>query len=166
MPGVVEFQMSNKVIVLLAVVCPPGSYFQEDECIPCPLGYYQYQTGRSVCIKCPVGKTTNSYGAISADHCKLNSFFPYPFFSGFKYLIYYYYYSSLSFLKKLNPPSAGFWMDVIPSAYIQKYFTKYKLSGVLTKNAWETSGQSHPGCCGSSRRVHCPQEWYLRVQCR
>ncbi|NXI27854.1 THYG protein, partial [Sterrhoptilus dennistouni] len=51
------------------VVCPPGSYFQEDECIPCPLGYYQYQTGRSVCIKCPVGKTTNSYGAISADHC-------------------------------------------------------------------------------------------------
>ncbi|NXE89600.1 THYG protein, partial [Menura novaehollandiae] len=51
------------------VVCPPGSYFQDDECIPCPLGYYQYQTGHSFCIKCPVGKTTNSYGAISADHC-------------------------------------------------------------------------------------------------
>uniref|UniRef100_A0A8C0UU38 Thyroglobulin n=1 Tax=Cyanistes caeruleus TaxID=156563 RepID=A0A8C0UU38_CYACU len=52
-----------------AVVCPPGSYFQDDECIPCPLGYYQYQTGHSSCIKCPVGKTTNSYGAISSDHC-------------------------------------------------------------------------------------------------
>ncbi|XP_005517435.1 PREDICTED: thyroglobulin [Pseudopodoces humilis] len=51
------------------VVCPPGSYFQDDECIPCPLGYYQYQTGHSSCIKCPVGKTTNSYGAISSDHC-------------------------------------------------------------------------------------------------
>ncbi|NWY65817.1 THYG protein, partial [Erithacus rubecula] len=51
------------------VVCPPGSYFQDDECIPCPLGYYQYQTGHSFCIKCPVGKTTNSYGASSADHC-------------------------------------------------------------------------------------------------
>ncbi|NWX34409.1 THYG protein, partial [Notiomystis cincta] len=51
------------------VVCPPGSYFQDGECIPCPLGYYQYQTGHSSCIKCPVGKTTNSYGAISADHC-------------------------------------------------------------------------------------------------
>ncbi|KAM7072493.1 thyroglobulin [Acridotheres tristis] len=51
------------------VVCPPGSYFQDNECIPCPLGYYQYQTGHSFCIKCPVGKTTNSYGAVSADHC-------------------------------------------------------------------------------------------------
>ncbi|NXP73581.1 THYG protein, partial [Ramphastos sulfuratus] len=51
------------------VVCPPGSYFQNDECIPCPLGYYQYETGRSSCIKCSMGKTTNSYGAISADHC-------------------------------------------------------------------------------------------------
>uniref|UniRef100_A0A8C0UVA3 Thyroglobulin n=1 Tax=Cyanistes caeruleus TaxID=156563 RepID=A0A8C0UVA3_CYACU len=53
----------------LGFVCPPGSYFQDDECIPCPLGYYQYQTGHSSCIKCPVGKTTNSYGAISSDHC-------------------------------------------------------------------------------------------------
>ncbi|NXI58262.1 THYG protein, partial [Chloroceryle aenea] len=51
------------------VVCPPGSHFQKDECIPCPLGFYQHQTGRSSCIKCPVGKTTSSYGAISADHC-------------------------------------------------------------------------------------------------
>ncbi|XP_027567838.2 thyroglobulin [Pipra filicauda] len=51
------------------VVCPPGSHFQGNECIPCPLGYYQDQTGRSSCIKCPVDKTTNSYGAISTDHC-------------------------------------------------------------------------------------------------
>ncbi|NXP49491.1 THYG protein, partial [Heliornis fulica] len=51
------------------VVCPPGSHFQNDECIPCLFGYYQHQTGRSSCIKCPVGKTTNSYGAFSTDHC-------------------------------------------------------------------------------------------------
>ncbi|NXO00111.1 THYG protein, partial [Rhinopomastus cyanomelas] len=51
------------------VVCPPGSHFQNDECIPCPLGYYQNQTGRSSCVKCPPGKTTNSSGAFSADHC-------------------------------------------------------------------------------------------------
>ncbi|NWH62545.1 THYG protein, partial [Geococcyx californianus] len=51
------------------VVCPPGSYFQNDECIPCPLGYYQHQTGRSSCVKCPVGKTTKYNGAFSADHC-------------------------------------------------------------------------------------------------
>lgn len=69
-----------------------------------------------------------------------------------------FFYSSLSFFKKLNPPSGDFWLDMIPSAYVQKYFTKYKLSGVLTKNALETSGQSHPGCCGSFRHVHCPQE--------
>ncbi|NXT00229.1 THYG protein, partial [Jacana jacana] len=51
------------------VVCPPGSHFQEEECVPCPLGYYQHQTGRSSCIKCPVGTTTSSQGAFSADHC-------------------------------------------------------------------------------------------------
>ncbi|KFV90909.1 Thyroglobulin, partial [Eurypyga helias] len=51
------------------VVCPPGSHFQNDECIPCPFGYYQPQTGRSSCIQCPLGRTTNSYGAFSADHC-------------------------------------------------------------------------------------------------
>uniref|UniRef100_A0A669PA57 Thyroglobulin n=1 Tax=Phasianus colchicus TaxID=9054 RepID=A0A669PA57_PHACC len=51
------------------VVCPPGTNFQNGECIPCPLGYYQYQTGRLFCIKCPVGKTTSSYGAFSADDC-------------------------------------------------------------------------------------------------
>ncbi|KAF2976319.1 hypothetical protein EK904_011311, partial [Melospiza melodia maxima] len=62
-----EFDLSPRV--QLGFVCPPGSYFQNNECIPCPLGYYQYQTGHSFCIKCPVGKTTNSYGAITADHC-------------------------------------------------------------------------------------------------
>ncbi|XP_071593034.1 thyroglobulin [Heliangelus exortis] len=51
------------------VVCPPGSHFQNGECIPCPPGYYQHQTGRPSCIKCPVGKTTNSYGTFSTDHC-------------------------------------------------------------------------------------------------
>lgn len=39
-----------------------------------------------------------------------------------------------------------------------------KLSGILTKNAWEMSGQSHPGCCGSLRCVHCTQKLYLDIQ--
>ncbi|NXA51784.1 THYG protein, partial [Nothocercus julius] len=51
------------------VVCPPGSHFKNEECVPCPLGYYQHQTGSSSCIKCPVGKTTSSYGAFSDAHC-------------------------------------------------------------------------------------------------
>ncbi|KGL75755.1 Thyroglobulin, partial [Tinamus guttatus] len=51
------------------VVCPPGSHFKNEECVPCPLGYYQYQAGSSSCMRCPVGKTTSSYGAFSDDHC-------------------------------------------------------------------------------------------------
>lgn len=84
MPEMVGFHKSNDV-VLFAVVCPPGTNFQNGECIPCPLGYYQYQTGRLSCIKCPVGKTTISYGAFSADDCKLSPFFPLYF--DFKYLM-------------------------------------------------------------------------------
>ncbi|XP_074840896.1 thyroglobulin [Carettochelys insculpta] len=51
------------------VVCPAGSYSQNDECIQCPAGSYQLQTGSSSCIRCPVGKTTISMGAFRADHC-------------------------------------------------------------------------------------------------
>ncbi|XP_064363961.1 thyroglobulin [Dromaius novaehollandiae] len=51
------------------VVCPPGSHFKDEECVPCPLGYYQYQAASSSCIKCPMGKTTSSYGAFSTEHC-------------------------------------------------------------------------------------------------
>ncbi|XP_019403055.1 PREDICTED: thyroglobulin [Crocodylus porosus] len=51
------------------VVCPPGSFFQNGECTPCPRGFYQSQTGSLFCIKCPLGKTTISTGAFTADHC-------------------------------------------------------------------------------------------------
>ncbi|XP_067387679.1 thyroglobulin [Emydura macquarii macquarii] len=51
------------------VVCPSGSYFQNDKCVPCPPGFYQFQTGNSSCIRCPAGKTTISAGAFRADHC-------------------------------------------------------------------------------------------------
>uniref|UniRef100_K7FB89 Thyroglobulin n=1 Tax=Pelodiscus sinensis TaxID=13735 RepID=K7FB89_PELSI len=51
------------------VVCPAGSYSQNDKCMPCPTGFYQFQAGSSSCIRCPLGKTTISTGAFRADHC-------------------------------------------------------------------------------------------------
>nr|XP_033789280.1 thyroglobulin isoform X2 [Geotrypetes seraphini] len=51
------------------VGCPPGSYFRNEECIPCPLNSYQDQRGSTTCIKCPAGKTTISTGAFQETHC-------------------------------------------------------------------------------------------------
>ncbi|XP_077209029.1 thyroglobulin [Paroedura picta] len=51
------------------VVCPPGTSFQNDRCIPCPSGFYQEQPGSLSCNKCPLGKTTASVGAFKAKHC-------------------------------------------------------------------------------------------------
>ncbi|NP_001161890.1 thyroglobulin precursor [Sus scrofa] len=51
------------------VRCPEGSYFQEEQCIPCPAGFYQEQTGSLACAPCPAGTTTTSVGAFSQTHC-------------------------------------------------------------------------------------------------
>ncbi|XP_006830780.1 PREDICTED: thyroglobulin [Chrysochloris asiatica] len=51
------------------VQCPEGSYFLDEQCVPCPVGFYQEQAGRSTCIPCPVGRRTMSTGAFSPTHC-------------------------------------------------------------------------------------------------
>ncbi|XP_049710027.1 thyroglobulin isoform X2 [Elephas maximus indicus] len=51
------------------VKCPEGSYFQEEQCVPCSTGFYQEQAGSSACFPCPVGRTTMSAGAFSQTHC-------------------------------------------------------------------------------------------------
>ncbi|XP_057591090.1 thyroglobulin isoform X2 [Hippopotamus amphibius kiboko] len=51
------------------VKCPEGSYFQDEQCIPCPAGFYQEQTGSLACVPCPAGRTTISVGAFSQTHC-------------------------------------------------------------------------------------------------
>uniref|UniRef100_A0A8D2KSV9 Thyroglobulin n=1 Tax=Varanus komodoensis TaxID=61221 RepID=A0A8D2KSV9_VARKO len=51
------------------VVCPPGTSFQNESCIPCPSGFYQDQAGSLLCIQCPLGKSTVSTGAFRAEHC-------------------------------------------------------------------------------------------------
>eukprot|EP00070_Physeter_catodon_P049532 XP_028356426.1 thyroglobulin isoform X13 [Physeter catodon] len=51
------------------VKCPEGSYFQDEQCIPCPAGFYQEQAGSLACVPCPAGRTTVSTGAFSRTHC-------------------------------------------------------------------------------------------------
>nr|XP_020662064.1 thyroglobulin [Pogona vitticeps] len=54
------------------VVCPPGTFSQNDSCVPCPSGFYQDQAGSLICLKCPLGKSTISVGAFHAEHCLTN----------------------------------------------------------------------------------------------
>nr|XP_019579661.1 PREDICTED: thyroglobulin [Rhinolophus sinicus] len=51
------------------VKCPEGSYFQNEQCVACPVGFYQEQAGSLSCVPCPVGRTTISAGAFSQTHC-------------------------------------------------------------------------------------------------
>ncbi|XP_066479365.1 thyroglobulin [Tiliqua scincoides] len=51
------------------VACPPGAFFQNGLCIPCPAGFYQDQAGSLSCIQCPSEKTTVSTGAFRAEQC-------------------------------------------------------------------------------------------------
>ncbi|XP_070604754.1 thyroglobulin, partial [Erythrolamprus reginae] len=53
-------------------VCPPGSSFQNERCIPCPSGFYQDQAGSNFCVKCPLGTLSLSPGAFRADQCVTN----------------------------------------------------------------------------------------------
>ncbi|XP_004580794.2 thyroglobulin [Ochotona princeps] len=55
--------------LLGCVKCPEGSYAQDEQCIPCPVGFYQEQAGSLACIPCPTGRTTTSPGAFSQTHC-------------------------------------------------------------------------------------------------
>ncbi|XP_036904476.1 thyroglobulin [Sturnira hondurensis] len=51
------------------VKCPEGSYFQEEQCVPCPVGFYQERAGSLTCVPCPRGRTTVSAGAFLQTHC-------------------------------------------------------------------------------------------------
>nr|XP_054102612.1 thyroglobulin isoform X1 [Callithrix jacchus] len=51
------------------VKCPEGSYSQDEQCILCPVGFYQEQAGSLACVPCPMGRTTISAGAFSQTHC-------------------------------------------------------------------------------------------------
>lgn len=52
------------------VKCPEGSYFREERCVPCPVGFYQERAGSLTCVPCPGGRTTVSAGAFRQTHCE------------------------------------------------------------------------------------------------
>uniref|UniRef100_G3WK69 Thyroglobulin n=1 Tax=Sarcophilus harrisii TaxID=9305 RepID=G3WK69_SARHA len=62
----------NSPFICWGFVCPEGSYFLEEECVPCSLGFYQEQSGSLACVPCPAGRSTISTGAFSQSHCVTN----------------------------------------------------------------------------------------------
>uniref|UniRef100_A0A8C5YWL3 Thyroglobulin n=1 Tax=Marmota marmota marmota TaxID=9994 RepID=A0A8C5YWL3_MARMA len=55
--------------LLGCVKCPEGSYSRDEQCVPCPVGFYQERAGSSACVPCPVGRMTIAPGAFSQMHC-------------------------------------------------------------------------------------------------
>ena len=49
----------------LLVPCNPGTYFskEDNDCLPCQVGYFQSNSRQSSCEKCPVGTTTRREGS-------------------------------------------------------------------------------------------------------
>ena len=63
------------MFILLKVPCPEGTFYKksespEPECLLCPKGMYQDQSGQLSCNECPHGTTTREKAAIFADLCE------------------------------------------------------------------------------------------------
>ena len=55
--------------LIFTVECPPGTYYKEKTCKPCPLGYFQPQRGALSCIACDKDFTTSHTGTKYSDKC-------------------------------------------------------------------------------------------------
>jgi len=51
-------------------LCPVGSYEDDNECIPCPLGFYQDMDGAVECRPCPDERNTTFPAARNVSECK------------------------------------------------------------------------------------------------
>ncbi|XP_071103521.1 sushi, von Willebrand factor type A, EGF and pentraxin domain-containing protein 1-like [Haliotis cracherodii] len=51
------------------VPCPKGSYYKEELCELCPVGYYQDTTGSTDCKKCPIGFSSLKEGSSNETQC-------------------------------------------------------------------------------------------------
>ena len=60
-------------ICLSTEPCPVGTYsatgYTRDDCIDCPLHFYQDQPGQPVCMECPMDKQTLYTGRNSSSDC-------------------------------------------------------------------------------------------------
>ncbi|KAM4687620.1 thyroglobulin [Discoglossus pictus] len=54
------------------VICPEGSYSQNEACTRCPTGLYQDKAGSTKCMKCPLDTTTAYTGAYNISQCLTN----------------------------------------------------------------------------------------------
>ncbi|XP_076452127.1 uncharacterized protein LOC143287751 [Babylonia areolata] len=52
-----------------AEICPVGQFFNGSSCAPCPVSFYQNQTGQFQCKPCPRGFLTLTEGTTSEDSC-------------------------------------------------------------------------------------------------
>jgi len=52
--------------------CAPGRYFvvERRQCVDCPRGRYQPQSGQDFCVQCPANTTTDHTAAVSPTQCK------------------------------------------------------------------------------------------------
>ena len=50
--------------------CPPGTYVDGENCIPCDLGFYQNEWRKSECKPCGENRNTSRQGAESIDECQ------------------------------------------------------------------------------------------------
>ena len=59
-------------MVQCSETCSPGKYFVRErrQCVECPRGTYQPQTGQDFCVQCPAETTTDNQAAVSALQCK------------------------------------------------------------------------------------------------
>ena len=57
------------MLYILTVNCPVGTYFFNNTCTPCPLGWYNPKEAQSQCISCPMERTTAGEGAINSSDC-------------------------------------------------------------------------------------------------
>ncbi|XP_059152294.1 sushi, von Willebrand factor type A, EGF and pentraxin domain-containing protein 1-like isoform X2 [Physella acuta] len=53
----------------VCVACPPGSYYENDACVPCEVAHYQPDEGQLTCLPCPGGTLTDSSGANNVSLC-------------------------------------------------------------------------------------------------
>ena len=63
-----NFVIYNNKFLFIAV-CGPGLYQYQEQCKPCPAGFYKDTEGNTYCTSCEEGTTTETSGATSRYHC-------------------------------------------------------------------------------------------------
>jgi N-acetylneuraminic acid mutarotase len=60
----------NDTLEISNTICSPGTHYDNESCIPCPMGTYQDDNGNKECKKCSAGFYSDTEGADSIRFCK------------------------------------------------------------------------------------------------